>query len=161
MSKLTHIDDKGDPVMVDVSGKEETVRTAEASGVIRITPAMVEAIEGDNIKKGDVLTIAKLAGVMAVKKTPDLIPLCHPLLISGAKLSARLDKKNCEIHFTARVSSTGPTGVEMEALSAVSAACLTAYDMLKALDKGMEIGEIKLLSKTGGKSGDYVLKEMK
>jgi cyclic pyranopterin monophosphate synthase len=152
MSKLTHLDDKGAARMVDVSDKIATKREAVAEGFVAMSPeTLAMAIEGS--KKGDVLATARIAGIMAAKKTADLIPLCHPLALT--KVTVDLVPQSNGIRVCAKVSTTGPTGVEMEALTAVSVACLTVYDMLKAAEKGMEIQRIRLVSKTGGKSGDY------
>jgi cyclic pyranopterin monophosphate synthase len=155
MSKLTHLDDKGAARMVDVSDKADTKREAIAEGFVAMSPAtLAMAIEGS--KKGDVLATARIAGIMAAKKTADLIPLCHPLALT--KVTVDLAPQSGGIRVESKVSTTGPTGVEMEALTAVSVACLTVYDMLKAAEKGMEIQGIRLLSKSGGKSGDYDVK---
>lgn len=153
MSGLTHIDAKGAAHMVDVSGKAETVRQAIATGRIDMSAQAAAAISGGTAEKGDVLATARIAGIMAAKKTSDLIPLCHPLPIS--KVTVDLDVDEGGVTATATVRITGQTGVEMEALTAVSVALLTVYDMAKALDKGMKIRDIRLLEKTGGKSGDW------
>jgi len=142
--------------MVDVGGKVETARTAVAEGSVRMLPATLEAILTGNAAKGDVIGTARLAGIMAAKKTSDLIPLCHPLLISKISVDITPDRDLPGLHVEATVSISGKTGVEMEALTAVSVACLTLYDMGKAIEKGMEIGGIRLKSKSGGKSGDYI-----
>ena len=154
MNELTHIDSDGRPHMVDVSDKNVTSREAIASGkVVMNAETLSIAVSGDS-KKGDPIRIAELAGIMAAKKTADLIPLCHPLPISSVKV--RIEPVGeTSLNVTATVKTTSRTGVEMEALTAVSATCLTLYDMLKAIDKGMIISEIKLLKKTGGKSGTY------
>ena len=153
MSGLTHIDETGRARMVDVSDKAVTTREAVAQGFVRMTPATLAlAVSGDG-KKGDVRAVAEIAGVMAAKRTSDLIPMCHPLAIS--KVEVRVDAVDGGLAVTARVKTTGQTGVEMEALTAVSVACLTLYDMLKAAEKGMVIEAIRLVSKTGGKSGDW------
>lgn len=151
--KLTHIDDDGAARMVDVSAKAETKREAVAEGRILIAAAALDAIRAGSVKKGDVLAVARVAGIMAAKKTADLIPLCHPLPISGVTLD--LDIEEGGIRATARVVTTYTTGIEMEAMTAVSVALLTVYDMAKALDRGMRIEGVRLLSKTGGKSGDW------
>jgi cyclic pyranopterin phosphate synthase len=153
MSKLSHIGEDGRARMVDVSGKADTVREAVAQGFVRMTPetrALAVAGEG---AKGDVRAVAEVAGVMAAKKTSDLIPMCHPLALS--KVEVKIEPGDGGLAVTARVKTTGPTGVEMEALTAVSVACLTLYDMLKAAEKGMVIEAVRLVSKTGGKSGDW------
>jgi len=153
MSKLTHIDETGRARMVDVSDKAITAREAVAQGFVRMTPETLNlALSGEG-KKGDVRAVAEIAGVMAAKKTSDLIPMCHPLALS--KVEVRVEPADGGLAVTARVKTTGPTGVEMEALTAVSVACLTLYDMLKAAEKSMVIEGIRLVSKTGGKSGDY------
>ena len=151
--KLTHIDDDGAARMVDVSAKAETKREAVAEGRILIASPALDAIRAGSIKKGDVLAVARIAGIMAAKKTAELIPLCHPLPISGVTLDLELEADG--IRATARVVTTYTTGIEMEAMTAVSVALLTVYDMAKALDRGMRIEGIRLLSKTGGKSGDW------
>ena len=153
MSQLTHIDETGRARMVDVSDKAVTTREAVAEGFVRMTPATLElAVSGDG-RKGDVRAVAEIAGVMAAKRTSDLIPMCHPLAIS--KVEVRVEPTDGGLAVTARVKTTGQTGVEMEALTAVSVACLTLYDMLKAAEKGMVIEAIRLVTKTGGKSGDW------
>ena len=153
MSKLTHMDETGRARMVDVSDKADTVREAVAEGYVRMAPeTLALAISGDG-KKGDVRSVAEIAGVMAAKKTSELIPMCHPLALS--KVEVRVEPVDGGLAVTARVKTTGPTGVEMEALTAVTVACLTLYDMLKAAEKGMVIEGVRLLSKTGGKSGDW------
>jgi len=141
--------------MVDVSQKQATSRSATARGAVCISAAAVAAIQERSVKKGDVFSIAELAGIMGAKKTPDLIPLCHPLAITGAKVSLNLDTDKNRVNVSATVKTTGPTGVEMEALTAVAAACLTVYDMLKAIDRTMTIEKIELVEKTGGASGDF------
>lgn len=154
MSKLTHLDEAGRARMVDVSDKPITTREAVAEGFVKMSPAtLVLALSGEG-KKGDVRAVAEIAGVMAAKKTSDLIPMCHPLAL--AKVEVRVEAAQGGLSVTARVKTTGPTGVEMEALTAVSVACLTLYDMLKAAEKGMVIEAVRLVSKTGGKSGDWV-----
>lgn len=154
---LTHINAAGEAHMVDVGSKTETARTAVAEGFVRMLPATLEAILAGNAAKGDVIGTARLAGIMAAKKTSDLIPLCHPLLISKVAVEITPDVDLPGLRVAATVSITGKTGVEMEALTSVSVACLTLYDMAKAMEKGMEIGGIRLVSKSGGKSGDYGL----
>ncbi|WP_312526635.1 cyclic pyranopterin monophosphate synthase MoaC [Paracoccus sp. (in: a-proteobacteria)] len=152
---LTHFDDRGQAHMVDVSGKAETARTAIAEGQV-IMSAQTLALARAGAAKGDVLGVARLAGIMGAKRTSDLIPLCHPLPISKVAIELEVDDQLPGIRITATVSTTGRTGVEMEALTAVSTACLTVYDMLKAAQKDMRIEGIRLLSKTGGKSGDFI-----
>ncbi len=156
MSKLTHFDKEGRVNMVDVSSKAVTHRIAIAGGHVRMHRDTLALVKSGKAKKGDVLTIAEIAGIMATKKTSDLIPLCHPLPISGAKVKISLDDNLPGLIVRANVKTTGQTGIEMEALTAVSIACLTIYDMLKAVDKAMCIGKIELLEKSGGKSGHYI-----
>ena len=155
MPKLTHFDDKGRPAMVDVSAKAVTSRRALAAGQVRMEPATLALVKAGGNKKGDVFTIAELAGIMGAKRTSDLIPLCHPLPLSKVKVSLAIDEALPGILVTAETKTSGQTGVEMEALTAVSTACLTIYDMLKAADKYMVIGEVMLMEKSGGKSGDW------
>ena len=152
---LTHIGAGGEARMVDVGGKAETARVAVAEGFVRMLPATLETILAGDAAKGDVVGTARLAGIMAAKKTADLIPLCHPLLISKIAVDIVPDAALPGLRVEATVGITGRTGVEMEAMTAVSIACLTLYDMAKAVEKGMEIGGIRLRSKSGGKSGDY------
>lgn len=153
MNKLTHLDDSGAAHMVDVSAKAKTVREAVAEGHIKMSTEALTAIRQGSAKKGDVLATARIAGIMAAKKTSELIPLCHPLLIS--KISVDFVFEGGGIRATALVRLTGQTGVEMEAMTAVSVTLLTIYDMAKALDKAMVIGDIQLLTKSGGKSGEW------
>ena len=155
MSDLTHIGPDGRARMVDVSGKADTTRTAQAHGFIRMSQAAFDAATGRDTKKGDPIAISELAGIMAAKKTSDLIPLCHPLPLSGVKVDIHAVENDTAFEIIATAKTTGKTGVEMEALTAVSGACLTLYDMLKAVDKSMQIYGIELLKKTGGKSGPY------
>jgi cyclic pyranopterin phosphate synthase len=152
---LSHFDKDGRPHMVDVSEKPSTARKAIARGVVSMNPATLEVVLAGNAKKGDVRTIAELAGIMGAKHTSTLIPLCHPLPLSSVKLQIRTDTDLPGLIVEAAAKTTGQTGVEMEALTAVSVACLTIYDMLKAADKNMVIGDICLVEKTGGKSGDW------
>jgi cyclic pyranopterin phosphate synthase len=153
MADLTHLDDSGAARMVDVSAKPESERRAVASGRIAMARAAAAAIGAGDVPKGDVLAAARIAGIMAAKRTGDLIPLCHPLPITSAAIDLAVDDEG--VTATATITTTGRTGVEMEAMTAVSVALLTIYDMAKAIDKGMTIGAIRLLSKTGGKSGDW------
>jgi cyclic pyranopterin phosphate synthase len=153
MTDLTHLDADGGAHMVDVSAKADTAREAVAEGRISMSAEALAAIRAGNMKKGDVLGTARIAGIMAAKKTSDLIPLCHPLMLS--KISVEFAYETSAIRVEARVRLNGPTGVEMEALTAVTVTLLTLYDMAKALDKSMIISDVRLLSKTGGKSGDY------
>jgi cyclic pyranopterin phosphate synthase len=155
MTKLSHLNEKGEARMVDVSGKATTQRTARAEGFVAMTPATLALVEKGEAKKGDVLATARIAGIMAAKKTHELIPLCHPLAITKAGVEFELSRDPPGIRITAEVAVSGQTGVEMEALTAVSVACLTIYDMLKAADKAMTLGSIRLLEKTGGRSGTY------
>jgi cyclic pyranopterin phosphate synthase len=155
MTKLSHLDDKGEARMVDVSDKAATHRTARAEGFVSMLSATLALIEEGGAKKGDVLAAARIAGIMAAKKTHELIPLCHPLAITKASVAFEPTLEPTGIRVTAEVKVAGPTGVEMEALTAVSVACLTIYDMLKAADKAMTIGGIRLLEKSGGRSGTY------
>lgn len=152
---LTHFDQEGRARMVDVSDKAETARVAVAQGKIAMKPETLERIRSGLIAKGDVLAVAQVAGIMAAKQTAQLIPMCHPLAITGAKLKFKLVEP-CEVEIEASVKVYGKTGVEMEALTAVSVAALTIYDMCKAIDKTMTIGEIYLVEKSGGKSGHFV-----
>jgi len=153
VEELTHIDAEGKPRMVDISGKPDTQRQAVAKGLLRMKPATLELIQKKEVAKGDVLDVAKLAGIMAAKQTPNLIPLCHPILIGEVNLEFSLDEKSSIIEITTTVKSTGKTGVEMEALTATAVAALTIYDMCKAVDRGLKIENIRLVSKSGGKSG--------
>lgn len=155
MSGLTHIGASGEAHMVDVGGKAETERTAIAQGHIKMAEATLTLIREGNAKKGDVIGTARLAGIMAAKRTADLIPLCHPLMLSKVSVDIVEDRALPGLKVTATVKLTGKTGVEMEALTAVSVACLTLYDMAKAADKTMEISGIRVVKKTGGKSGDF------
>lgn len=155
MSGLNHFDEKGNAVMVDVSEKSETKRVAVAKGSIKVSKEIMNLIKTGNIKKGDVLGISRVAGIMASKQTSNLIPMCHPLMINGANIDFELDEENGRVIIYGSVKTTGKTGVEMEALTAVSVAALTIYDMCKAVDKRMVIENIHLVSKTGGKSGEF------
>jgi cyclic pyranopterin phosphate synthase len=155
--KLTHIDASGRPRMVNVGAKADTARIAIAKGLVRMQPATFKLIQSGGTVKGDVLTTAQLAGVMAAKKTPNLIPLCHPILINNVSIEFTPDKANSTIGIAATVESTGKTGVEMEALTAVAVTALTIYDMCKAVDRGMKIENIRLVKKSGGKSGNIEL----
>jgi cyclic pyranopterin monophosphate synthase len=155
MTKLTHLDEAGRARMVDVSDKEITVRIATAEGRIEMKPETLAMIMGGTAKKGDVLAAARIAGIMAAKKTHELIPLCHPLAISSVAVEFSSDSQGPAINVSATVKIADKTGVEMEALTAVSVACLTIYDMCKAADRGMMITGVRLLEKSGGKSGHY------
>jgi cyclic pyranopterin monophosphate synthase len=154
MAKLTHFRKRGEVAMVNVTAKEVTERTALARGFVHMTPTVLRALRGQRLPKGNPLEIARIAGIAAAKRTSEWIPLCHPLALTHIDVTARLCKNGVEI--ASSVTATARTGVEMEALVAVSAAALTVYDMCKALDKGMEIGDIVLIEKIGGKSGHYL-----
>lgn len=156
MEKLTHFDEHGKAKMVDVTEKDITERIARASGKIQVSPETLKIIEEGKIGKGDVLGVARIAGIMGSKKTSDLIPMCHPLLINGCKIEFNINRENNEIEIYSEVKVSGKTGVEMEALTAVSITALTIYDMCKAVDKGMIIKDIHLLEKIGGKSGHFL-----
>ncbi|NFH99634.1 cyclic pyranopterin monophosphate synthase MoaC [Clostridium botulinum] len=157
-NKFNHFDNEGNAIMVDVGNKNATERIAIASGKIRVNRDTFLAIEQGTAKKGDVLGVARVAGIMAAKKTSELIPLCHPLMITNCTIDFELLPKTLEVEVTSKVKVTGNTGVEMEALTAVSTTLLTIYDMCKAIDKAMEIGNIHLRRKIGGKSGDFINK---
>jgi len=154
-SPLTHFDAHGQAHMVDVSGKDETHRVAVARGTIRMQPATLALIQAGNAKKGDVIGVARVAAIMAAKRTSELIPLCHPLPITRVTVNFEIDAAQPSVHCTAQVETLGRTGVEMEALTAVQIGLLTIYDMCKAADRGMVMGEIRVLEKHGGKSGDW------
>ena len=158
MKKLSHIDDAGQIQMVNVTGKSATVRTATARGWIKMKSNTLQLLEEGRMAKGNVLTTAKIAGIMAAKKTGELIPLCHPLGLTGIDIEFVIDRANAQVIIEAQVQTVGQTGVEMEALTAVSVAALTIYDMCKAVDKEMIIGDILLLKKSGGKSGTFIRK---
>jgi len=155
--KLTHIDEHGRPRMVDVLNKPDTHREAVARGLVMIKPSTLELIKKGDVPKGDVLAVAQMAGIMAAKQTPGLIPLCHPILIGNVKVDFDISEVDSSIEITATVKSLGKTGVEMEALTAVSVAALTIYDMCKAVDKGISIDKMRLIRKSGGKSGEINL----
>ena len=155
MNKLTHFDESGQAHMVNVGDKASTHRIAIATGKINMLPETFKMVKGGNHKKGDVLGIARIAGIQASKKTADLIPLCHPLALTHVSLEFQTNVKDNSITCQVRAETTGPTGVEMEALTAVQVALLTIYDMCKAVDRGMVMGDIKLLEKSGGKSGEW------
>jgi cyclic pyranopterin monophosphate synthase len=154
-AKLTHIDAGGAARMVDVGGKANTSREATAEGAVTMRRETLDVILSGNAKKGDVIGVARLAGIMAAKRTHELIPLCHPLLITGVTVDIESDTTLPGLRVTATVKVSGQTGVEMEALTAVTVACLTIYDMAKAVDRAMEIGPVRLTAKSGGKSGEY------
>jgi len=155
MKRLSHVDRHGRARMVDISGKDETTREAVARGVITMQPGTLRMIQKGAVPKGDVLAAARLAGVMAAKRVPDLIPLCHPLLLSSAEIELTPFEKSGRLDIESRIKITGRTGAEMEALTAVAMAALTVYDMCKAVDREMVIGSIRLVAKKGGKSGTY------
>jgi cyclic pyranopterin phosphate synthase len=155
MAGFTHFDKEGKARMVDVSDKAETERSATAKGSVIMQPTTLALIKEGGVKKGDVLSVARLAGIMGAKRTPDLIPLCHPLALTSVQVDLTLDEARNAVDITATCKLTGKTGVEMEALTAVSVAALTVYDMCKAVDKGMQIVDIRLIHKSGGKSGTY------
>ncbi|ELC8359935.1 cyclic pyranopterin monophosphate synthase MoaC [Clostridium perfringens] len=154
-NKLTHFDNKGNAVMVDVSNKNETERIAIATGTVKASSETIELIKSGQIGKGDVLGVARVAGIMAMKNTSNLIPMCHPVMITGSSIDFEIDSKKNEIRITATSKVVHKTGVEMEALTGVSIAALTIYDMCKAVDKRMVIGDIHLVKKLGGKSGEF------
>ena len=155
MADLTHFDAKGNARMVDVSDKESSERTATAKGSVLMRPATLAKITGGGIKKGDVLSVARLAGIMGAKRTPDLIPLCHPLNLNSVNVELACDPERNAVDITATCRLKGRTGVEMEALTAVAVAALTVYDMCKAVDRGMRLADIRLVRKAGGKSGTF------
>ncbi len=155
MSRLTHIDEHGNAAMVDVSAKPETERVATATGSVFMARTTLDLILAGGVKKGDVLSVAQLAGIMGAKRTPDLIPLCHPLALTSVSVELACDPERSAVDITATCRLTGRTGVEMEALTAVAVAALTVYDMCKAADRAMRIEGIRLLHKSGGKSGVY------
>jgi cyclic pyranopterin phosphate synthase len=157
--KLTHVDDEGKAMMVDISQKFATERVAIASGMVKMQPETLELIRSGEVKKGDVLAVARVAGIMAAKKTAEVIPLCHPLTLTSAQIDFEFVNENM-VKITAEVKTTYNTGVEMEALTAVSVAALTIYDMCKAVDRAMVIGEIKLEKKSGGQSGVFNREEL-
>jgi len=151
--RLTHVDESGAARMVDVSGKDVTSRTASASGRVLVSPAVVDLLRGAGVPKGDTLAVARLAGIMGAKQTPSLIPLCHPLALSSVAVDLSVGDESVDI--VARVSTTDRTGVEMEALTAVAVAALTVVDMVKAVDKGAVISDVRVETKSGGRSGDW------
>ncbi len=155
---LTHFDRDGAARMVNVAEKAETAREALAAGTVVMMPETLRLIVDRKVTKGDVFGVARIAGIMAAKKTAELIPLCHPLSLTSVEISFEADQENPCVYVTASVTTTGKTGVEMEALTAVSAACLTIYDMCKAVDRGMIVSDIRLMKKSGGKSGTFVRK---
>ncbi len=160
MKKFSHINNNGKAEMVDVSDKQETIRTAEAFAEVFVSKLVFDKIRNNSIEKGDVLSIAKFAGIQAAKKTSEIIPLCHNIFISKVNVNLRLNDEKKSIEINSFAKTEAKTGIEMEALTAASAAALTVYDMCKALDKSIEISNIKLLKKTGGKSGNFMRKEV-
>ncbi len=157
MAKLSHLDESGRARMVDVTAKDDTLREAVAKGSVRMKPETLALIQSGGVPKGDVLAVAQVAGVMAAKRTHELIPMCHPLLLSAVDVRLEPDEKESAVQITATVRTTGKTGVEMEALTAVSVAALTIYDMCKAVDRGMRIEGVRLVRKSGGRSGEVAL----
>ena len=157
MEELTHIDALGRPRMVDISQKPDTQREAIAKGIVKMQASTLDLVKKGKMAKGDVLPVAQLAGIMAAKQTANLIPLCHPLLIGDIKVEFSLDEENCAVEITTTVKSLGKTGVEMEALTATAVTALTIYDMCKAVDRGIKIENIRLIRKSGGKSGVVTL----
>ena len=155
MAKFTHLDDEGNAVMVDVSNKQATQRTATAKGTMTMEPETMALIQAGGVKKGDVLSVAQLAGIMGAKRTPDLIPLCHPLELTSVTVDLVCDPGRNAVDITATCKLKGQTGVEMEALTAVAVAALTVYDMCKAVARGMKLTEVRLVHKAGGKSGTF------
>ena len=155
MRDFTHFDESGRSHMVDITGKGDTVRTATAAGRVLVNAETFHLIRTGGMKKGDVLATAQIAGIMGAKRTPDIIPMCHPILLKGVEVSFSLNEADLAVEITATARCTGATGVEMEALTAVSVAALTVYDMCKAVQKDMVIDAVRLLKKSGGKSGDY------
>ncbi len=157
MTKLSHLDESGRARMVDVTAKDDTAREAVARGSVRMRPETLALIQSGGVPKGDVLAVAQVAGVMAAKRAHELIPMCHPLLLSAVDVRLEPDEKENAVRITAAVRTTGKTGVEMEALTAVAVAALTIYDMCKAVDRGMRVEGVRLARKSGGKSGEIVL----
>jgi cyclic pyranopterin phosphate synthase len=154
-SQLTHLDAKGRARMVDISAKQPTMRLAVARGWVQMSEATLRLIENKEIKKGDVLAVAQVAAIMAAKRTPDIIPMCHQLLLAGLELDFRLDYEKSRVEIEASARTTGQTGVEIEALTAVAVAGLTVYDMCKSVERGMVVGDVRLIMKSGGKSGMF------
>ncbi|GBD14866.1 Cyclic pyranopterin monophosphate synthase [bacterium HR25] len=157
--RLTHLDESGRPRMVDITAKGETAREAVARGRVYLRPETLRLVQEGQVAKGDVLATARLAGIMAAKRTPELIPLCHPLLLTDVEVDLRADEASACLEIESRVRTTGRTGVEMEALVAVAVAALTVYDMVKAVDRGARISDIRLVRKSGGRSGPIVLED--
>ncbi|MEM8535160.1 MAG: cyclic pyranopterin monophosphate synthase MoaC [Chloroflexota bacterium] len=159
MSQLTHLDNQGNAHMVDVGNKDDTSREAIARGAVYMQPTTLQLVQQGNMPKGDVLATARIAGIMAAKRTSELIPLCHPLMLTHVGVTLQINTADDAVLIEAAVRTTGKTGVEMEALTAVSVTALTLYDMCKAIDRGMRIGDIRVAQKRGGKSGDHILEE--
>ena len=159
MADFTHFDESGRSNMVDITDKGDTVRTATAAGRVLVNAETFRLIRTGGMKKGDVLGVAQIAGIMGAKRTPDIIPMCHPILLKGVDVAFSLNERDLAVEITATARCTGATGVEMEALTAVSVAALTVYDMCKAVQKDMVIDSVRLLKKSGGKSGDYTAEE--
>ena len=159
MADFTHFDESGRSHMVDITDKGDTVRTATAAGRVLVNAETFRLIRTGGMKKGDVLGVAQIAGIMGAKRTPDIIPMCHPILLKGVDVAFSLNEHDLAVEITATARCTGATGVEMEALTAVSVAALTVYDMCKAVQKDMVIDSVRLLKKSGGKSGDYTAEE--
>lgn len=157
--QLSHVDEQGRARMVDVSGKDDTERVAIARGSVVMQPATLALIQSNALAKGDVLTVAQIAGIMAAKRTHELIPMCHPLLLTKIAVELSPDPEHSRVNIEAMVRTTGKTGVEMEALTAATVAALTVYDMAKAVDRGMRIEDVRLVRKSGGKSGDIILED--
>jgi cyclic pyranopterin phosphate synthase len=155
MSKLNHLDDQGNARMVDISHKPDSERTAKAEADVILTKAIVDVLQADSLPKGDLFATVRIAAIQASKKCAELIPLCHPLPLTNVTVDLFLDASNCELKITVTCKTSGKTGVEMEALTAASVAALTVYDMCKGIDKGVEIHRVRLLTKTGGKSGNW------
>ncbi len=158
MNQMTHFDEEGNAIMVDVSGKEITLRTAVAKGRIMVSEQVLDAVMNHKVEKGDVLGVARVAGIMAVKQTSSLIPMCHPLYITKCTIDLEVDQETSSIIAICTTKTQGQTGVEMESLTGVTVALLTIYDMCKAIDKTMEITDVHLVQKSGGKSGDFINK---
>lgn len=156
MSGFTHFDDSGNAIMVDVTDKEITERIAVAAGDISVSREVYDAVKGGSAKKGDVLGTARIAGIMAAKRTSELIPMCHPLMLTKVTIDFELEEESCQVRCICTAKLSGRTGVEMEALTGVSVALLTIYDMCKAMDRAMKIGDIHLVEKSGGKSGHFI-----
>jgi cyclic pyranopterin phosphate synthase len=160
MAKLSHINKRGEAVMVDISGKPDTAREAVAEGIILMNRDTLKIVLAEGVEKGDVFGVARIAGIMGAKKTPELIPLCHPVSVNSVQVDFKPDEKKGEIRVTCHAKVEGTTGVEMEAMTGAAIACLTVYDMCKGLDKSIEIKQIRLIKKSGGKSGTFINTKM-